>query len=79
MKKIIFLIIFVFTSNAILLAQKETTVTVTGKGKNCSEARNDALRNSINNAYGSLIYSTTEINNDKLISDDIKMLTSNNI
>ena len=77
MKKIIFLIFFVFISHEVLLAQKETTVT--GNGKTCSEARNDALRNAINNAYGSLIYSTTEINNDKLISDDINMLTSGNI
>lgn len=77
MKKIIFLIFFVFTSYEVLFAQKETTVT--GNGKTCSEARNDALRNAINNAYGSLIYSTTEINNDKLISDDINMLTSGNI
>jgi len=68
---------FFFASHQILLAQKETTVT--GKGKTCSEARNDALRNAINTAYGSLIYSTTEINNDKLISDDINMLTSGNI
>ena len=48
-------------------------------GKTCSEARNDALRNAINTAYGSTIYSTTEISNDNLISDDIQMLTTGNI
>jgi hypothetical protein len=77
MKRIIFLILFVFISHELVLAQ--TKITVDGIGKTCTEARNDALRNAINKAYGSLIYSTTEINNEKLISDEINMLTSGNI
>jgi hypothetical protein len=77
MKKIIFFILFFFTTQEKVLAQ--LTTTVGGNGKTCSEARNDALSNAINKAYGSLIYSTTEIKNDKLISDEINMLTSGNI
>jgi hypothetical protein len=77
MKKNPFFIIFLLLSVEAVFAQKTTTVT--GAGKSCSEARNDALRNAINTAYGSTIYSTTEISNDNLISDDIQMLTTGNI
>ena len=76
MKKLI-IIIYLCLSHKIIIAQKE--ITVTGNGKTCTDAKNDALRNAINNAYGSLIYSSTEITNEKLISDDINMLTSGNI
>ncbi len=58
---------------------QETTTTIEGQGKTCQEARNDALRNAVNKAAGSVIYSKTEIANDALISDEITMLTSGNI
>ena len=71
-----FLISFLFP--AFLLAQETTTI-IEGQGKSCQEARNDALRNAVNKAAGSVIYSKTEIANDALISDEITMLTSGNI
>jgi hypothetical protein len=58
---------------------QDVTLSVEGIGKTCQEARNDALRNAINQAYGSAIYSKTEINNNELISDEISMLTSGNV
>ena len=58
---------------------QDLTINVDGSGKTCQEARNDALRNAVNQAYGSTIYSKTEISNDLLISDDITMLTSGNV
>ena len=73
--KALFIILVLIFSDKVL----SQTITIEGTGKSCTEARNDALRNAINNAYGSVIYSKTEINNDKLISDEINMLTSGNI
>jgi hypothetical protein len=58
---------------------QDLTINVNGFGKTCQEARNDALRNAVNQAYGSTIYSKTEISNNELISDDIAMLTSGNV
>jgi len=77
MKKILYLTTLFFLLHATVFAQETTTIE--GFGKTCTEARNDALRNAINKAYGSVVYSKTEINNDVLISDDISMLTSGNV
>jgi len=63
----------------VFLLGQETTTIIEGQGKSCQEARNDALRNAVNKAAGSVIYSKTEIANDALISDEITMLTSGNI
>ena len=58
---------------------QDLTINEKGNGKTCQEARYDALRNAVNNASGSIIYSKTEISNNELISDDITMLTSGNV
>lgn len=58
---------------------QDLTINVDGSGKTCQEAKNDALRNAVNQASGSIIYSKTEISNNELISDDITMLTSGNV
>jgi hypothetical protein len=71
--------IFFFVLNEISFTQENSIVQVEGIGKSCDEAKNDALRNAINKAYGSLISSETKISNDKLISDDINILTSGNV
>ena len=77
MIKIILLSIFIFVLHVISFSQEN--LIVEGNGITCIDARNDALRNAINKAYGSMIYSRTEISNDNLISDEINMLTSGNI
>lgn len=77
MNRVILLIAIVLLSFEVILAQ--TTIIAEGIGKTCKDAREDALRDAVNKAYGSLIYSKSEINNDKLISDQINMLTSGNI
>jgi len=58
---------------------QDLTIDVDGSGKTCQEASNDALRNAVNKAYGSIISSKTEISNNELISDDITVLTSGNV
>ncbi len=79
MKKKIFIIIL-FTINNLLLAQeKPTVVNVDGSGNSCKEAEKDALRNAINQVYGSFVYSNTKVNNDELVLDDISILTSGNV
>jgi hypothetical protein len=64
-----------------LLAQEEKTVTLTvsGQGKTKDEAKDIALRNAIEQAFGSFISAKTEILNDELISDQITSISSGNI
>ena len=76
--KYTYYILLSFIFQLSILAQETTTI-IEGQGKSCQEARNDALRNAVNKAAGSVIYSKTEIANDALISDEITMLTSGNI
>jgi hypothetical protein len=73
------LITLLFLFPAIVFAQTTTTIEIEGSGNNCDEAKNDALRNAANKAYGSQVFSTTEIKNGVLISDDISLLTTGNI
>lgn len=58
---------------------QDLPINVEGKGKTCQEARNDALRNAVNKAYGSTINSKTEINNNELILDVTEMITIGNV
>jgi hypothetical protein len=58
---------------------KEVTLTVSGSGETQNEAKERALRNSIEQAFGAFISSKTEILNDELISDQIISLTTGNI
>lgn len=77
MKKVIYFCVCIFYP--FLFFCQETTTTIDGIGNSCEDARKDALRNDVNKAAGSIIYSKTEVENDKLISDEITMLTSGNI
>jgi hypothetical protein len=77
MRKSFLLIFYLILLDGIVSAQE--VAQVTGMGNSCTEARNDALRNAVNTANGSMIFSNTEIKNDSLISDEINMLTSGNI
>ena len=58
---------------------KTVTLTVTGTGSTSDEAKEKALRNAIEQAFGAFISSRTEILNDELISDQITSIASGNI
>lgn len=58
---------------------KTVTLTVSGTGKTLEEARLNALRSAIEQAFGAFISSKTEILNDKLIKDEIVSVASGNV
>ena len=55
------------------------TLTVVGSGKTIEEAKTNALRSAIEQAYGVFVSSNTEILNDELIKDEIVSISSGNI
>jgi hypothetical protein len=79
MRKI--LILFVLLSTIIVTAQEDKTVTLTvsGTGKTLEEAKNNALRSAIEQAFGAFISSKTEILNDNLVKDEIVSVANGNI
>ena len=65
-----------------LLAQTESKVailTVSGSGKTQEEAKQNALRNAIEQAFGTFISSNTQILNDNLVKDEIVSVSNGNI
>lgn len=79
MKKII--ILFFLLLNLVVNAQEEKTVTlnVSGTGKTLEEAKINALRSAIEQAFGAFISSKTEILNDNLVKDEIVSVSSSNV
>ena len=79
--KIIILILFSVTLLQSLIAQDDKTVTLTvsGSGKTQQEALTSALRNAIEQAFGTFISSNTQILNDNLIKGEIISVSSGNI
>jgi hypothetical protein len=55
------------------------TLTTSGTGKTIEEAKNNALRSAIEQAFGAFISSKTEILNDEIVSDQITSVASGNI
>ncbi len=58
---------------------KTVTITVTGQGKTIDEAKTNALRSAIEQAFGAFISSNTTILNDNLVKDEIVSVTNGNI
>lgn len=79
MKKNILLLFFLFSYNIFAQDDKTVTLVVNGHGKTQDEARQNALRSAIEQAFGAFISSKTEILNDKLIKDEIVSVTNGNI
>jgi hypothetical protein len=79
MQKKIFLILLLMSN--IIIAQEDKTVTlnVSGTGKTLEEAKTNALRSAIEQAFGAFISSKTELLNDNLISDQITSVANGNI
>ena len=55
------------------------TLVVNGQGKTPDDAKQSALRNAIEQAFGTFISSKTDILNDQLIKDEIVSVSNGNI
>ena len=75
------LLLFTLTFQFVFSQTTENIVTLTtsGTGKTLEEAKNNALRSAIEQAFGAFISSKTEILNDQLVSDQITSVSSGNI
>lgn len=58
---------------------KTATIVVSGNGKTQEEAKQNALRSAIEQAFGTFISSETVINNDRFISDNITSLSQGSV
>ena len=75
-----FLIIAVLLSITIYSQEDKTvSLTVSGTGKTIEEARLNALRSAIEQAFGAFISSKTEILNDNLVKDEIISVANGNV
>ena len=55
------------------------TLTTSGTGKTIEEAKNNALRSAIEQAFGAFISSKTEILNDEIVKDEVVTLSNGSI
>jgi hypothetical protein len=80
LKALLFMTFFIFSQQPIH-AQEDKTVslTVSGTGKTLEEAKSNALRSAIEQAFGAFISSKTEILNDNLVKDEIVSVANGNI
>jgi hypothetical protein len=81
--KSIYILLFLLINPITVIFSQETdrvvTITVSGSGKTKEEAKQNALRSAIEQAFGTFISSKTEILNDQIISDQITSVSSGNI
>ena len=71
MKNVIFILALALSINAYAQDNKTVTLVVSGQGKTQDEAKQNALRSAIEQAFGTFISSKTEILNDELVKDEI--------
>ena len=81
MRKNILLILLIFCQLSVFSQNDDKTVTliVSGQGQTQDVAKQSALRNAIEQAFGVFISSKTEILNDELIKDEIVSISNGNI
>jgi hypothetical protein len=79
MKRLIFIFIIFFNIHGIAQEDKAVTLVVSGQGKTQDEAKQNALRSAIEQAFGTFISSKTEILNDNLVKDEIVSVANGNI
>lgn len=83
MKKLTLLGIFLFSLLAISLQaqtpEKTIKLVVSGEAETKEEATKIALRNAIEQAFGTFVSADTEILNDELVKDEIVSISSGNI
>ena len=73
------LLIFMIPYKGVAQEDKTVTLTVSAQGLTISEAKQNALRDAIEQAFGAFISSNTEILNDELIKDEIVSVSNGNI
>lgn len=79
MKQLIFIVSFALSINAYAQDDKTVTLVASGQGKTQDEAKQNALRSAIEQAFGTFISSKTEILNDNLVKDEIVSVANGNI
>jgi hypothetical protein len=79
MKQLILIVTLAFSINAYAQDDKTVTLVASGQGKTQDEAKQNALRNAIEQAFGTFISSKTEILNDNLVKDEIISVANGNI
>lgn len=79
MKKLILIIVLLLNITCIAQEDKTVTLTVSGTGKTIEDAKNNALRSAIEQAFGAFISSKTEILNDNLVKDEVVSVANGNI
>jgi hypothetical protein len=76
---LIWFCILLFNFNALAIEDNEVTLVVSGQGKTLDEAKNNALRSAIEQAFGTFISSNSEILNDDLVKDEVVSVSNGNI
>jgi len=79
MKQLILIMSLALSINAYAQENKIVTLVVSGQGKTQDEAKQNALRSAIEQAFGTFISSKTEILNDNLVKDEIVSVANGNI
>ena len=79
MKQLILVILIALSINVYAQEDKTVTLVVSGQGKTQDEAKQNALRSAIEQAFGAFISSKTEILNDNLVKDEIVSIANGNI
>ena len=78
---LLLIIIQLFLFNQVIAqdADKKVTLTVTGQGKTIDEAKTNALRSAIEQAFGAFVSSKTEIVKDKITKDEVISVSNGNV
>jgi hypothetical protein len=79
MKQLILSVALALSINAYAHDDKTVTLVASGQGKTQDQAKQNALRSAIEQAFGTFISSRTEILNDTLIKDEIVSVANGNI
>ena len=79
MKQLIFIMAFALNISAYGQEDKTVTLVTTAQGETKDEAKKNALRNAIEQAFGAYISTKTEILNDELVKDEIVSVANGNI
>jgi hypothetical protein len=79
--KLKFLLVILLLNFSSVFSQDDKTVTLTvsAQGETISEAKQNALRDAIEQAFGTFISSNTEILNDELVKDELVSVSNGNI